>query len=171
MKPMSLIRSIGVNFKHLFKKPFTVMYPDKKREVPERWRLGGFALTFNPETGEENCIACQLCQNICPSQIITVVRGMETINMPDGTTKKRTFAKEFYIDYQACMQCELCVQVCPTDAIVMVKERKKPGYRREDLIYDKERLLENGRRILRGELEISWSTGNRLRELQDPKRV
>lgn len=96
---------------------------------------------------------------------------METINMPDGTTKKRTFAKEFYIDYQACMQCELCVQVCPTDAIVMVKERRKPGYRREDLIYDKERLLENGRRILRGELEISWSTGNRLRELQDPKRV
>jgi len=171
MKRMSIIRSIGVNFKHLFKKPFTVMYPDKKREVPERWRLGGFALTFNPETGEENCIACQLCQNICPSQIITVVRGVETVNMPDGTTKKRTFAKEFYIDYQACMQCELCVQVCPTDAIVMVKERRKPGYTREDLIYDKEKLLENGRRILRGELEISWSTGNRLRELQDPKRV
>lgn len=168
---MAFLRNLMVNFKHIFKRPATVMYPDRLRDVPERWRLGGFALTLNPETGEENCIGCQLCQNICPSQIITVVRGVETSVGPDGKPKKKTFAKEFYLDFQACMQCELCVQVCPTDAIVMVKERRKPGYTREDLLYDKDRLIENGKRILKGELEVSWITGNRIRELQNPKRA
>ncbi len=167
---MTLLRNMYVNFKHLFKKPATVMYPDKPRNIPDRWRLGGFALTFNPKTGEENCIGCQLCQHICPSSIITVVRGAETVEGPDGKPTNKTFAKDFFIDFQACMQCELCVQVCPTDAIVMVKERRKPGYSREDLIYTKEKLLENGRRILRGELEVSSITGNSIRQMQNPSK-
>ncbi len=89
----------------------TVHYPDVKRAYPDRFR-GILALTYDKETGEENCIGCRLCEYICPPQVIKV----EMLK-----AEKRNWAKTFTLELYACEFCELCVQVCPTDAIIMMK--------------------------------------------------
>ncbi len=147
--------ALGVTLLNLFRKPVTVMYPREKRPLPERFR-GILALTRNPETGEENCIGCRLCELICPSRIIKVV--------PEKR-EKRTYAKTFELNLQACIFCELCVQVCPTDAIVMRKASEIAFFNREDLILNKEKLLKNEELY-----PESWATGNKLRAMQTPPR-
>ena len=102
---------MGVTFINFFRKPVTVHYPDVTRAYPDRFR-GILALTYDKETGEENCIGCRLCEYICPPQVIKV----EMLK-----AEKRNFAKTFTLELYACEFCELCVQVCPTDAIIMMK--------------------------------------------------
>ncbi len=149
--------SLVITLKNLARKPVTVQYPRERRTMPERFR-GVFALTTNPETGEENCIGCRLCQNICPSQIITVI--------PEKR-EKRSYAKDFTLDMNACIFCGLCVQVCPTDAIVMVRANDEVGYSREDLFLTKEKLLANEKKY---QDLISPMTGSVLRNMQTPPR-
>lgn len=160
-------KAMKVSLRNLFRSPITVMYPQKRRPVPRSWRAGGFALTYDPETGEENCIGCRLCEFICPSQIIsvTMIKGEKRKN-----GKGATYAKSFTLNFQACMQCELCVQVCPTDAIVMLRELHTPTFSRDDLFYTKEKLLENGRKALENPELLSFTTGERLREWTDPQK-
>lgn len=149
------IDSLGVTLVNFLRRPVTVMYPREKRTLPERFR-GILALTRNPETGEEKCIGCKLCELICPSHIITVVPEKK---------EGRTWAKSFSLNLEACIFCELCVQVCPVDAIVMRRASELVTFRKEELNFDKEQLLRNS--------EVypeSWATGNRLREIQSPPR-
>ncbi len=104
-------KAMGVTFVNFLRKPVTVHYPDVKRDYPDRFR-GVLALTYDKETGEENCIGCRLCEYICPPQVIKV----EMLK-----AEKRNWAKTFTLELYACEFCELCVQVCPTDAIIMMK--------------------------------------------------
>jgi len=148
--------ALYITFKNIFRKPVTVMYPRDKRPFPERMR-GVFAQTVNPETGEENCIGCRLCEMICPSKVIKVI--------PEKR-ENRSYSKEFTLDMGGCMFCELCVQVCPSDAIVMTKNVEFSTLTREELVLSKEKLLENGRKYV-----LSANTGNFLRKMQTPPRV
>jgi len=152
----AIIFSLWITLKNLFRSPVTVLYPQEKRDIPERWRAGTFALTTDRESGEENCIGCKLCELICPSDIIIV-----EFEKHSG----RGWAKRFYLDLQACIQCELCVQVCPTDAIVMLRGMAEPVTNREDLILDKEKLMSNEKLY-----EAAWATGIKLQTLHEPKK-
>ena len=161
------VRAMGATLRNFFRPAITVRYPMEKRPVPRQWRAGTFALTVDPATGEENCIGCRLCEYICPSQIIAVTlrKGDERKNGVGAT-----YCDKFTLDYQACMQCELCVQVCPTDAIVMTRYLAEPTTSREALFLSKERLYENGRRLLETPDLTSWATGTRLRAWTDAER-
>lgn len=161
------LAAMGATLRNAFRRSTTIQYPRETRPLPARWRGGTFALTVDPATGEENCIGCRLCEYICPSQILTVTlkKGEERKN-GIGATYHDTFT----LDYQACMQCELCVQVCPTDAIVMTRYLAPPTTSREDLFLTKERLYENGRRLLEEPALTSEATGTRLREWTDAER-
>jgi len=132
--------------------------------LPAQWRGGSFALTFDPKTGEENCIGCRLCEYICPSEIISVT-------LRKGEARKNeigaTYCDKFVLDYQACMQCELCIQVCPTDAIVMTRALAPVSATREGLLLTKERLMDNGRRLLEAPDLASHATPTRIREWTD----
>lgn len=161
-----ILKPLIANIKNFIKPPLTSNYPLEVREIPKRYRGGTFGLSEDEE-GNINCIACLLCQNICPSQIISITRGMEEKEMPDGSKKKITYPKEFILDLNACMKCELCVQVCPADAIVMLPNVEDGYFSREELILDKEKLLNNWRKY---KLSV-WATGESLRAEQDPKRV
>ena len=88
-------RAMGVTLKNLGRKPVTVHYPDVKRAYPDRFR-GILALTYDKETGEENCIGCRLCEYICPSQIIRVTlrKGEERKNGIGAT-----YCDVFTLDY------------------------------------------------------------------------
>ena len=123
-------RAMRVTFVNFFRKPVTVHYPDVKRDYPDRFR-GVLALTYDKETGEENCIGCRLCEYICPPQVIKV----EMLK-----AEKRNFAKTFTLELYACEFCELCVQVCPTDAIIMMKSFDVATSDRRELLLDKDRL-------------------------------
>jgi NADH-quinone oxidoreductase subunit I len=153
--------------RNVFRPANTVPYPRKKRTVPGQWRAGSFALTFDPATGEENCIGCRLCEYICPSEIIKVT-------LRKGEARKNgvgaTYCDHFTLDYQACMQCELCVQVCPTDAIVMTRALAPASTTRDGLFLGKDRLMDNGRKLVASPDLTSHATGTRLREWTDAAR-
>ena len=145
--------AMGVTLRNLFRRPVTVHYPEVTRPYPERFR-GILALTYDPETREENCIGCRLCEYICPPQVIKV-------EMLKG--EKRNFAKIFFLELYSCEFCELCVQVCPTDAIIMLKTFDLATDDRRKLLLDKDRLHELGLKFA-----PSWATGTRLRAMQAP---
>src|SRR6267378_2327641 len=149
-------RAMGVTFKNLLRRPITVRYPTVKRVYPDRFR-GILALTYDPQTGEENCIGCRLCEYICPPTVIKV----EMLK-----AEKRNFAKTFTLELYACEFCELCVQVCPTDAIIMMKSFDLATADRRELLLDKDRLHALGLQF-----DPSWATGNRLRAMQAPPKA
>ena len=158
---LGTLGAMGTTFRNAFRRATTLRYPKEKRTLPARWRGGSFALTFDPATGEENCIGCRLCEYICPSEIIAVtLRKGEARQNGIGAT----YADVFTLDYQACMQCELCIQVCPTDAIVMTRALAPATTTREGLFLSKERLMDNGRKLLAESELASEATGTKLRE-------
>jgi len=149
-------RAMKVTLINLIRRPITVHYPDIQRAYPDRYR-GLLALTYDKETGEENCIGCRLCEYICPPQVIKV----EMLK-----AEKRNYAKTFTLELYACEFCELCVQVCPTDAIIMMKSFDVATTDRRDLLLDKDRLHQLGLQF-----PASLATGNGLRDMQTPPKA
>src|SRR4026209_167305 len=152
----AVARAVKVTFINFVHKPVTVHYPDVQRAYPDRFR-GLLALTYDKETGEENCIGCRLCEYICPPQVIKV----EMLK-----AEKSNYAKTFTLELYACEFCELCVQVCPNDAIIMMKSFDMSTSDRRELLLDKDRLHQIGLRF-----EPSWATGNLLRDMQTPPKA
>src|SRR5690349_17950785 len=152
----AVVQAMRITALNLFRKPVTVHYPEKPREFPNRFR-GLLALTYDPETGEEACIGCRLCEFVCPPAVIKV-------EMQKG--EKRNYAKTFTLELYACEFCELCVQVCPTDAIIMMKSFDLATSDRRELLLDKDRLHTIGLQF-----EPSWATGNGLRDMQTPPKA
>jgi NADH-quinone oxidoreductase subunit I len=151
----AVYRAMRMTFVNFFRKPVTVHYPTTERAYPARYR-GLLALTYDPETGEENCIGCRLCEFVCPPQVIKV----EMLK-----AEKRNYAKTFLLELYACEFCELCVQVCPTDAIVMTRSFDMATADRREMLLDKDRLHALGLQFT-----PSWATGNRLRDMQAPPK-
>jgi NADH-quinone oxidoreductase subunit I len=148
-------QAMRITFVNFFRTPVTVHYPTVARPLPNRFR-GLLALTYDKETGEENCIGCRLCEFICPPAVIKV-------EMLKG--EKRNYAKFFSLELYACEFCELCVQVCPTDAIIMMKSFDLATADRREMLLDKDRLHAIGLQH-----EPSWATGNLLRDMQQPPK-
>ncbi|MEO7191388.1 MAG: NADH-quinone oxidoreductase subunit I [Vicinamibacterales bacterium] len=151
----AIYRAMRITLLNLFRTPVTVNYPDVERAYPDRYR-GLLALTYDKDTGEENCIGCRLCEFVCPPAVIKV-------EMLKAET--RNYAKTFTLELYACEFCELCVQVCPTDAIVMTRSFNMPTADRREMLLDKDRLHAIGL-----EFEPSWATGNLLRDMQAPPK-
>ena len=152
---MAVVHGMRITALNMFRKPVTVHYPTVQRPMPNRFR-GLLALTYDKETGEENCIGCRLCEYICPPQVIKV----EMLK-----AEKRNYAKTFTLELYACEFCELCVQVCPTDAIIMMKSFDMATADRRELLLDKDRLHAIGLAY-----QPSWATGNLLRDMQAPPK-
>ena len=131
---LDIIRGLLIAIKELFKKKKTINYPFEKGKISPRFR-GEHALRRYPN-GEERCIACKLCEAVCPAQAITI----EAEPKPDGS--RRT--SRYDIDMTKCIYCGLCEEACPVDAIVEGPNFEYATETREELLYDKEKLLRNG---------------------------
>ena len=125
-----------LGMKYFFKPKVTINYPFEKGPLSPRFR-GELALRRYPN-GEERCIACKLCEAICPAQAITI----EAEPREDGS--RRT--TKYDIDMTKCIYCGFCQEACPVDAIVEGPNFEYSTENREELLYNKEKLLENGDR-------------------------
>ena len=123
--------------RYFFSPKSTLNYPFEKGPLSPRFR-GEHALRRYPN-GEERCIACKLCEAICPAQAITIEAGPRR---NDGT--RRT--TRYDIDMVKCIYCGLCQEACPVDAIVEGPNFEFAAETRVELYFDKERLLANGDR-------------------------
>ncbi|MBB4265026.1 NADH-quinone oxidoreductase subunit NuoI [Roseospira visakhapatnamensis] len=131
-----LVSGLGLTFKYMFKPKYTLNYPYEKGYLSPRFR-GEHALRRYPN-GEERCIACKLCEAICPAQAITI----EAEERSDGS--RRT--TRYDIDMTKCIYCGFCEEACPVDAIVEGPNFEFATETREELLYDKDKLLANGDR-------------------------
>ena len=128
--------AFGLAMKHMLAPKKTVQYPHERNPQSPRFR-GEHALRRYPN-GEERCIACKLCEAICPALAITI----EAEPREDGS--RRT--TRYDIDMVKCIYCGFCQEACPVDAIVEGPNQEYSTETREELYYDKEKLLANGDR-------------------------
>jgi NADH-quinone oxidoreductase subunit I len=134
---MELLKGMQVTGRHFFKPKFTIQYPEEKTPQSNRFR-GLHALRRYPD-GQERCIACKLCEAVCPAMAITI----ESEQRADGT--RRT--TRYDIDLTKCIYCGLCEESCPVDSIVETRIFEYCGETREDLLMTKEKLLAIGDRL------------------------
>jgi NADH-quinone oxidoreductase subunit I len=141
------IGAIGLSLKYMARPKATINYPFERNPMSPRFR-GEHALRRYPN-GEERCIACKLCEAVCPSNCITI----EAEPRADGS--RRT--TRYDIDMTKCIYCGLCQEACPVDAIVEGPNLEFSVETREELYYDKARLLANGdrwERVIAKNLEL-----------------
>ncbi|MEX2579034.1 MAG: NADH-quinone oxidoreductase subunit I [Verrucomicrobiales bacterium] len=143
----ALAKGLRVTLGHLFrilsgKKKVTMQYPEEKWDshLPEHYR-GAPALVVD-ERDRERCVACQLCEFICPPRAISMVP--EEIPSDDKWAKVEKRPKEFDIDMIRCIYCGLCEEVCPEQAIFLRKDYAITGTTRAEMIHDKKKLYEIG---------------------------
>ena len=129
-----LVQGLRLTGRHLFTRKITVQYPEEKTPQSPRFR-GLHALRRYPN-GEERCIACKLCEAVCPAVAITI----ESEQREDGT--RRT--TRYDIDLSKCIFCGFCEESCPVDSIVETRIYEYHGEKRGDLLMTKEKLLAVG---------------------------
>ena len=133
---IEFILALSMAVKEMFKTKKTINYPYEKGSLSPRYR-GEHALRRYP-SGEERCIACKLCEAVCPAQAITI----ESKERDDGSRK----TTRYDIDMLKCIYCGLCEESCPVDAIVQGPNFEFSTETREELYYNKKKLLDNGDR-------------------------
>lgn len=131
---IELLRGMALTGRHLFARKITVQFPEEK--TPQSVRFRGLHALRRYPNGEERCIACKLCEAVCPALAITI----ESEQREDGT--RRT--TQYDIDLTKCIFCGFCEESCPVDSIVETHILEFHGEKRGDLYYTKDQLLAIG---------------------------
>lgn len=131
-----LFKGMSVTGRKMFARKITVQYPEEK--TPQSYRFRGLHALRRYPNGEERCIACKLCEAVCPAMAIII----ESAERDDGS--RRT--TRYDIDLNKCIFCGFCEEACPVDAIVETRVFEYHGEKRNDLYYTKPMLLANGDR-------------------------
>ena len=131
---VELLKGMALTGRHFFQRKITVQYPDERTPYSPRFR--GLHAQRRYPNGEERCIACKLCEAVCPAMAISI----ESEKRDDGS--RRTTRYE--IDLTKCIFCGFCEEACPVDAIVETRIFEYHGEKRGDLYYTKQMLLAVG---------------------------
>jgi NADH-quinone oxidoreductase subunit I len=129
-----LVRGMALTGRHLFARKITVQFPEEK--TPQSPRFRGLHAQRRYPNGEERCIACKLCEAVCPAMAIKI----ESEQREDGTRRTTVYD----IDLTKCIFCGFCEEACPVDAIVETRILEYHGEQRGDLYYTKDMLLAVG---------------------------
>jgi NADH-quinone oxidoreductase subunit I len=136
-----VLLGMALVFKNLVRTLFlrqasTIQFPEEKRPTSGRYR--GVHLLTVREDGTPKCVACYMCATACPAECIYIEAG----ERPEQTIEK--YPTRFEIDLLRCVYCGFCVDACPEEAIFMSRENDLVGTSREELIIDRDRLMERG---------------------------
>jgi NADH-quinone oxidoreductase subunit I len=130
----AILTGLWITWKHIFRRPVTIQYPEEKRTPSPRYRAR-IVLTRDPDGGER-CVACYLCSAACPVDCIS----MQAAEGEGG----RRYAAWFRINFSRCIFCGLCAEACPTMAIQMTPDYEICRRDIMDLVFEKEDLLVDG---------------------------
>ena len=130
-----IIRGLILTGKFLFRKKSTLQYPEEKHLFPVGYR--GVPRLIRAKEGYERCVACKLCEVVCPPVAIYI----EAEENPHVDLKERR-PKVFQIDFGRCINCGFCEEACPVEAIEMSQSVEIVGESRAELVYQKEQLLD-----------------------------
>ena len=130
----AIFRGLALTFKHMFKRKFTVQYPEQRKSMPAtaRW---GHRLNKDAE-GRVKCVACEMCMTACPAKCIHIVGG------PAPWEDREKYPVIFEINMLRCIFCGYCVEACPEDAIDMTNRFNFTNYTRQSFLWDKTKLLQ-----------------------------
>lgn len=131
----AILRGMWITLKHLFRRKVTMQYPEQRWTFPEGFR--GVPALVKDQEGRTKCVACYMCEFVCPPRAITIQAG-------EMENKIEKYPEEFEINMLRCIYCGLCEEVCPEEAIFLTKDYEVAGTRRSELIFDKEKLLRIG---------------------------
>jgi NADH-quinone oxidoreductase subunit I len=135
-----ILQGLWLTLKHIPKRKFTRQYPEEKPPLYGDYR-GAPVLVRDPE-GRVKCVACQLCEFVCPPKAIRITPGFRPEDRSDANVEKEP--EDFVIDMLRCIYCGYCEEVCPEEAIFLQREFAIAGYSRDELRFHKEKLLELG---------------------------
>ena len=136
----SIFSGMALTFRHLFRRKDTVQYPEQEHRLPPNYR--GVPALVRDEEGREKCVACYMCQWVCPPLAISI----EAAEYPPGHKLHQIekFPAKFDINMLRCIYCGFCEEACPEEAIFMSKTYVVVGHSRELMIFDKQKLYEIG---------------------------
>ncbi|HSF03747.1 MAG TPA: NADH-quinone oxidoreductase subunit I [Solirubrobacterales bacterium] len=142
-----ILIGLRITFTNLFKTVFlrgasTVQFPEQRRPTSGRYR--GIHLLTAREDGTPKCVACYMCATACPAECIYIEAG----ERPERTIEK--YPTRFEIDLLRCVYCGFCVDACPEEAIMMSRENDLVGTSREELVIDRDRLMERAKLVEHG---------------------
>jgi NADH-quinone oxidoreductase subunit I len=120
---------------HMFHKPITVQFPEQRPTMPPNYR--GVHRLNRDEQGRVKCVACYMCSTACPAHCIDIVAAPAPKEWPD----REKYPETFVIDELRCIYCGMCEQACPCDAIELTTLYDLTGMSREEMMFDKEKLL------------------------------
>ena len=137
-----VVEGLARTFKHAITPSdrVTRQYPEEPTPIPAGYR--GIPALVKDESGRIKCVACQLCEFVCPPRAIRVTPGEMPPNAKDGQIEK--YPLEFDIDMLRCIYCGMCEEVCPEQAIYLRKEYALTGYSRAEMVHHKRKLFEMG---------------------------
>lgn len=135
-----IFKGMALTFRHMFRKKDTVQYPEERHEFGPRYR--GVPALVKDQDGREKCVACYMCQWVCPPLAITI----EAAEYPSGDSLHsiEKYPARFDINMLRCIYCGLCEEACPEEAIFMSKTYAVVGHSRELMVFHKEKLYEIG---------------------------
>ena len=142
----AIVGGFKVTLKHAYAtlfqgKKVTMEYPEQKWTLPADYR--GAPYLVKDQAGNTKCVSCQLCEFVCPPKAIRITPPGETGKVADRTNAEKMPA-EFEINMLRCIYCGFCQEVCPEEAIFLQQDYSLVGSSREEMIYNKEKLLALG---------------------------
>ena len=133
----AILTGLSITFRRMFKKKETMQFPEERWTVREQYR--GMPVLVEDDEGRPKCVACSLCEYVCPPKAIYIVPQ----ELEEGNTVERGPAV-FDLNMLRCIYCGLCEEACPEEAIFMSQNYMVWGAERKDMIFHKEKLYELG---------------------------
>jgi NADH-quinone oxidoreductase subunit I len=129
----AIVSGLGTTIKHAFGKKVTQQFPEERPQLPQNYR--GVHRLNRDEQGRVKCVACYMCSTACPARCIDIVAA------PSPWPDREKYPEMFVIDELRCIYCGMCEQACPCDAIELTTHFDLTGLSREEMMFDKEKLL------------------------------